>query len=39
MTHLLRPVAADRTAVTCSWLFPPEALALEGFDPSYAADF
>jgi Rieske 2Fe-2S family protein len=39
MTHVLRPLAASRTAVTCSWLFPPEAFALEGFDPSYAADF
>ncbi|HSK95434.1 MAG TPA: aromatic ring-hydroxylating dioxygenase subunit alpha [Euzebyales bacterium] len=39
MTHLLRPLAPDRTAVTCSWLFPPEAFAMEGFDPSYAADF
>ena len=39
MTHVLRPLAPDRTAVTCSWLFPPEAFALEGFDASYAADF
>ena len=39
MTHLLRPLAVDRTVVTCSWLFPPEALAADGFDPSYAADF
>jgi Rieske 2Fe-2S family protein len=39
MTHLLRPLAVDRTAVTCSWLFPPEAFALDGFDPSYATDF
>jgi Rieske 2Fe-2S family protein len=36
MTHLLEPVAADRTRVTCQWLFPPEAA---GADPSYAADF
>ncbi|MGI8575477.1 MAG: aromatic ring-hydroxylating oxygenase subunit alpha [Egibacteraceae bacterium] len=39
MTHLLRPVAPDRTAVTCSWLFPPEALDRDRFDPSYAVDF
>jgi Rieske 2Fe-2S family protein len=39
MTHVLDPVAADRTAVVCQWLFPPEALAREGFDPSYAVDF
>lgn len=39
MTHRLRPLAADRTAVECSWYFPPEALERDGFDPSYAADF
>jgi Rieske 2Fe-2S family protein len=39
MMHVLRPVAPDRTAVTCSWLFPPEAFALDGFDASYASDF
>ena len=39
MTHLLRPVAPDRTAVACSWLFPPEAFDLPHFDPSYAVDF
>ena len=39
MTHVLDPVAPDRTAVVCEWLFPPEAVAREGFDPSYAVDF
>jgi len=39
MTHTLRPLAPNRTAVTCSWLFPPEAFDSEGFDPAYAADF
>jgi Rieske 2Fe-2S family protein len=39
MTHLLRPLAPDRTAVSCSWLFPPEALDRPDFDPSYAVDF
>ncbi len=39
MTHLLKPLAADRTRVECQWLFPPEAVALAGFDPSYAVDF
>ena len=24
----------DRTAVSCSWLFPPEAFEKEGFDPA-----
>ena len=39
MTHMLRPIAVDRTVVSCSWLFPPEAFEIEGFDPSYAAEF
>jgi glycine betaine catabolism A len=39
MTHRLRPLAPDRTAVECEWLFTWEAVELEGFDPSYASDF
>jgi Rieske 2Fe-2S family protein len=39
MTHRMVPLAPDRTWVECSWLFPPEALATEGFDPRYAVDF
>jgi Rieske 2Fe-2S family protein len=39
MTHLLEPLSAGRTRVTCEWLFPPEALAPSDFDPSYAVDF
>jgi glycine betaine catabolism A len=39
MAHRMVPLAADRTWVECSWLFPPEALALDGFDPGYAVDF
>jgi Rieske 2Fe-2S family protein len=39
MTHLLTPVAPDRTAITCSWSFPPPAMDREGFDASYAVDF
>ena len=39
MTHRLQPLAPDRTAVECEWLFSPEAIAQEGFDPSYASDF
>ena len=39
MTHVLVPVAADRTVVECSWAFAPEAVSLPGFDPSYAVDF
>jgi Rieske 2Fe-2S family protein len=36
MTHLLVPLAADRTLIECYWAFPPEALARPGFDPGYA---
>jgi glycine betaine catabolism A len=39
MTHLLTPVAPDRTRVQCSWAFPGDTAAAEGFDPSYAVDF
>jgi Rieske 2Fe-2S family protein len=39
MTHRLRPLAPDRTAVECEWLFSREAVESEGFDPSYASDF
>jgi len=39
MTHLLVPVAVDRTRITCSWAFSAEDDQLAGFDPSYAVDF
>lgn len=39
MTHRLVPLGTDQTLVECSWLFPPEAFEMEGFDPSYAVDF
>ncbi|HEU5109862.1 MAG TPA: SRPBCC family protein, partial [Micromonosporaceae bacterium] len=39
MTHLLEPLSATRTRIRCQWLFPPEALARDGFDPAYAVDF
>ena len=39
MTHLLTPLAPDRTRVRCSWSFPAEVAAAEGFDPAYAVDF
>lgn len=39
LTHRLEPLAPDRTFVECEWLFPPEALELEGFDPAYAVEF
>ncbi len=39
MTHVLTPIGNDQTFVECSWLFPPEAFDLDGFDPAYAVDF
>lgn len=39
LTHRLQPLAPDRTAVECEWLFSREVVAAEGFDPSYASDF
>jgi Rieske 2Fe-2S family protein len=39
MTHVLTPVAGDRTVIECSWAFAPEAVSSPGFDPSYAVDF
>jgi glycine betaine catabolism A len=34
MTHVLTPLAADRTRIVCTWAFPAEAV-----DPSFAVDF
>jgi glycine betaine catabolism A len=39
MTHRLIPLAPNRTAVECEWLFSREAVEQEDFDPSYARDF
>ena len=39
MTHLLTPLAADRTHVECSWAFPREVAEQPDFDPAYAVDF
>ncbi len=39
MTHLITPLAHDRTRIECTWAFPAEAVAADGFDPSYAVDF
>ena len=39
MTHVLVPLAADRTVIECSWSFAPEAVGAPGFDPAYAVDF
>ena len=39
MTHLMTPLAADRTQVECAWAFPREVAEQPEFDPSYAVDF
>jgi Rieske 2Fe-2S family protein len=39
MTHRLEARAANETWVECQWLFAPEAVARDDFDPSYAVDF
>jgi Rieske 2Fe-2S family protein len=39
MTHLLTPLAVDRTRIECVWAFPEEAASRSDFDPSYAVDF
>jgi len=39
MTHLVEPLAADRSHVVCTWYFPPEATERPGFDPAYAVEF
>jgi Rieske 2Fe-2S family protein len=39
LTHRIEPLAPDRSFVECEWLFPPEAIELDGFDPAYAVDF
>jgi Rieske 2Fe-2S family protein len=39
MTHVLTPVAVDKTRVQCSWLFPTAAIESPGFDPRGAIDF
>ena len=39
MTHLMTPLAVDRTHVECAWAFPKEAVEKPDFDASYAVDF
>jgi Rieske 2Fe-2S family protein len=38
MTHVLTPLAPDRTLIVCEWLFPPDAVERPEFDASYAVD-
>jgi Rieske 2Fe-2S family protein len=39
MTHQLVPLTPHTTRITCSWAFPADVAAREGFDPAYAVDF
>ncbi len=39
MTHVLTPLAANRTLIECTWAFAPEALERPDFDPGYAVEF
>jgi glycine betaine catabolism A len=39
MTHLMTPLAVDRTHVECAWAFPKDVAAQPDFDPSYAVEF
>ena len=39
MLHTLWPRGADRTEVVCEWLFEPETMEREGFDPTDAVEF
>jgi glycine betaine catabolism A len=39
MLHTLWPRGEGRTEVVCDWLFEPETMALDGFDPSDAVRF
>ncbi len=39
LTHRIEPLAPDRSVVECEWLFAPDAVSREGFDPAYARDF
>jgi Rieske 2Fe-2S family protein len=39
LTHRIEPLAPGRSYVECEWLFPPELVARDDFDPSWAVDF
>jgi glycine betaine catabolism A len=39
MTHMMTPLAVDRTHVECAWAFPKDVAAKPDFDPSYAVDY
>jgi glycine betaine catabolism A len=39
MSHRIEPRSPSRSWVECQWLFAPEAVERDDFDPSYAVDF
>ena len=39
LTHTLWPAGPARTRVLCEWLFAPEAMAADDFDPGDAVGF
>ena len=39
LVHRIDPLATDRTRVVCDWLFHPEAVAADAFDPAPAIEF
>ena len=39
MTHRIEPLSCRESFVECEWLFAPEAVERQGFDPSFASDF
>jgi Rieske 2Fe-2S family protein len=39
LTHTIWPIDAGRSRIICEWLFAPEAVAADGFDPSDAVEF
>jgi glycine betaine catabolism A len=39
LVHVLEPLGAERTRIRCQWLFPPDVVTRDGFDPAYAVQF
>ncbi len=39
MTHRIEPLGSASSLIECEWLFPPEEVERERFDPSYASEF
>ncbi len=39
LTHRIEPLAPDLSYVECEWLFPPELVRRDDFDPSWAVEF